>query len=172
LYFVSHTDKDLIKAVQEGRKEDFAKFNFEGEAPDPQSEKTFNSSKLHWQKRTKGKHQVMLNWYKELIQLRRLHGALHNYNKDCIQVRITDGGILEIERWDEYSRVICLYNISEKRAEYRAHKDLPKKILDSYEEQWQEKSTKNQVDKVLPAEVKAESIIELHPWAAVLYEIV
>jgi glycosidase len=114
----------------------------------------------------------MLNWYKELIRLRRQYGALHNYNKDCIQVRITDGGILEIERWDDHSRVMCLYNVSEKRAEYKAHKDLPKKIMDSYEQQWQEKSTKSQANKVLPAEVKADSVIELCPWAAVLYEVI
>jgi maltooligosyltrehalose trehalohydrolase len=171
LYFVSHTDKTLIQAVQEGRKEDFAKFQFEGEAPNPQDEKTFNASKLQWQKRKKGKHLVILNWHKELIRLRRQYGALHNYNKDCIQVRITDGGILEVERWNEQSRVVCLYNVSEKVSTYKAHKDLPKKILDATEEKWQEKASKAQSLDPLPAKVKAESTLELPPWCTVIYEI-
>jgi maltooligosyltrehalose trehalohydrolase len=173
LYFVSHTDKNLIKAVQEGRKEDFAKFQFEGEPPNPQDEKTFNASKLQWQKRKKGHHRILLDWHKELIRLRRKHDALHNYNKDCIQVRITDGGILEVERWDEYSRVVCLYNISEKIATYKAHKELPQKLLDSSEERWLDKeSTTKQMAKALPDRIKAESTVDLPPWCSVLYEIV
>jgi maltooligosyltrehalose trehalohydrolase len=172
LYFVSHSDKDLIEAVQKGRSEDFAKFQFEGDPPDPQAEKTFNASKLNWQKRKKGKHNVMLNWYKELIQLRRKHSALQNYNKDCIQVRITDGGILEVERWNEHSRVVGLFNISEKKAKYKVHKDkvLPVKILDSTEVKWQEKGGKEQKNKALPDALEAESSVDLPPWCVVLYE--
>ncbi|MGN6637275.1 MAG: malto-oligosyltrehalose trehalohydrolase, partial [Mucilaginibacter sp.] len=47
-YFVSHSDKELIKAVQKGRREEFKEFHAEGETPDPQSEDTFNRSKLNW----------------------------------------------------------------------------------------------------------------------------
>src|SRR3990172_2890134 len=47
LYFISHMDKDLINAVREGRKADFRSFQWSGEPPDPQSEDTFNRSKLH-----------------------------------------------------------------------------------------------------------------------------
>jgi maltooligosyltrehalose trehalohydrolase len=170
LYFVSHTDKDLIKAVQEGRKEDFAKFQFEGNPPDPQNEKTFDSSKLQWQKRNKGRHRVMLNWYTELIRLRREQEALHNYNKDCIQVRITDGGILEVERWDQQNRLVCLFNISEKSAVYKSSKELSHKLLDSAEHKWQAEGLHSK-NKSLPDSVKTDSAIELPAWYVAVYEI-
>jgi maltooligosyltrehalose trehalohydrolase len=40
LYFVSHSDRDLIKAIQEGRKEEFKNYKWSTEPPDPQDEKT------------------------------------------------------------------------------------------------------------------------------------
>jgi maltooligosyltrehalose trehalohydrolase len=48
LYFVSHTDPNLIEAVRKGRSEEFAAFHANGEAPDPQAETTFENSKLQW----------------------------------------------------------------------------------------------------------------------------
>lgn len=48
LYFVSHTDSELVEQVRKGRKDEFAAMHAEGEAPDPQSEKTFLQSKLDW----------------------------------------------------------------------------------------------------------------------------
>src|SRR5690606_9927498 len=48
-YFVSHGDKDLVKAVQEGRKREFEYFNYnKGDFPDPVSTKTFEASILNW----------------------------------------------------------------------------------------------------------------------------
>src|SRR5690606_11469076 len=55
-YFVSHTDKELIKAVREGRKKEFEGYNWESEPTDPQEEDTFLRSKLQWELRKKGKH--------------------------------------------------------------------------------------------------------------------
>ena len=48
LYFISHTDPELVKAVQEGRKKEFKAFKWAGNIPDPQSEETFLSSCLSW----------------------------------------------------------------------------------------------------------------------------
>ena len=36
LYFVSHSDPDLVEAVRTGRREEFASFGWAGEVPDPQ----------------------------------------------------------------------------------------------------------------------------------------
>ena len=44
LYFISHSDSDLIKAVREGRREEFKDFRWEGEPPDPQSINAFIQS--------------------------------------------------------------------------------------------------------------------------------
>src|SRR5690606_11120944 len=45
LYFVSHTDPELVKAVQEGRRNEFKSFEWGDDVPDPQAEETFNRSK-------------------------------------------------------------------------------------------------------------------------------
>lgn len=51
LYFVSHSDPDLVKAVREGRKHEFRSFRWEGEPPDPQDTETFLRSEIVWGKR-------------------------------------------------------------------------------------------------------------------------
>jgi maltooligosyltrehalose trehalohydrolase len=81
-YFVSHSDKELIKAVREGGRKDFSAFLADGEAfPDPQAEATFLRSKLQWSKRKMGKYSVLLEWYKELIGLRKSTEVLQNLDK-------------------------------------------------------------------------------------------
>jgi maltooligosyltrehalose trehalohydrolase len=37
LYFISHEDEALVRAVRDGRKAEFAAFKWQGEPPDPQS---------------------------------------------------------------------------------------------------------------------------------------
>ncbi|HET7899119.1 MAG TPA: malto-oligosyltrehalose trehalohydrolase, partial [Flavisolibacter sp.] len=81
LYFVSHTDPALAEAVRQGRKAEFAAFHLTGEAPDPIVEETFLHSKLQWHLLNEGKHQVMLNYYKALISLRKLEPALKHPNR-------------------------------------------------------------------------------------------
>ena len=56
LYFVSHGDPDLVRAVREGRKREFADFHDLGEPPDAESPATFNQSTLNWDLLNQGKH--------------------------------------------------------------------------------------------------------------------
>jgi maltooligosyltrehalose trehalohydrolase len=71
-YFVSHTDPDLIEAVRTGRREEFASFAWQGQAPDPQDPATFARSKVdHGLKRAGGDHGVLYALYRHLIALRR-----------------------------------------------------------------------------------------------------
>jgi len=85
LYFVSHTDPELVEVVREGRKEDFADFQIEGEFIDPFSPDTFNKCQLNWEQRKEGKHKVMLELYQHLIQLRRTIPALKNLDKKNLE---------------------------------------------------------------------------------------
>ncbi|WP_311953475.1 malto-oligosyltrehalose trehalohydrolase [Mucilaginibacter terrae] len=81
MYFVSHTDPELAEAVRQGRKAEFAAFHAQGEAPDPMTEETFNNSKLQWALPAQGKHKLMLDFYSELIALRKALPALHQLNR-------------------------------------------------------------------------------------------
>ncbi|HYC00911.1 MAG TPA: malto-oligosyltrehalose trehalohydrolase [Candidatus Limnocylindrales bacterium] len=73
LYFTDHQDAELARAVREGRRREFASFQWRGEVPDPQAPETFEASRLRWEEIQDGAHDDMLRWYRELLRLRRDH---------------------------------------------------------------------------------------------------
>jgi len=76
LYFVSHSDPDLVQAVRRGRREEFASFGWTGEVPDPQSEETFARSRIHFELGNEGEHAKLRAMYRELLAIRREEPAL------------------------------------------------------------------------------------------------
>ncbi|EPR39841.1 malto-oligosyltrehalose trehalohydrolase [Desulfovibrio sp. X2] len=71
LYFVSHGDPDLVRAVRRGRRREFRAFGWRGQPPDPDAEETFARSTLDWEARARPGHAGVLACYKELLSLRR-----------------------------------------------------------------------------------------------------
>jgi maltooligosyltrehalose trehalohydrolase len=72
LFFTSHQDAALGKAVAEGRRREFAAFGWKpDEVSDPQDPATFERSKLRWDELDEDAHANMLEWYRDLIALRR-----------------------------------------------------------------------------------------------------
>ena len=69
LYFVSHGDADLVEAVREGRRREFAGFGWAGDLPDPQAEATFERSRPCWEPAAQDGGLRAL--YRELLRLRR-----------------------------------------------------------------------------------------------------
>jgi maltooligosyltrehalose trehalohydrolase len=113
LYFVSHSDKELIEAVRKGRREEFKSFSWDNEPPDPQSADTFLKSKLSSLKKKNGNHNVLLNFYKFLINLRKKTPALSNLNKDDLDVSgFEDDKILVLKRWKDENHVFCIFNFN------------------------------------------------------------
>jgi maltooligosyltrehalose trehalohydrolase len=137
-YFVSHSDKELIKAVQAGRKKEFENYKWSAEPPDPQDEETFNASKLRWTKKSEGKHREILEWHKQLITLRQSHPVLRNFNKNDIRAYVIGQEGIVLHRDDEngLQQLLCVFNFSEKPVEARLPKVANgwKKILDSNHE--------------------------------------
>jgi maltooligosyltrehalose trehalohydrolase len=76
LYFVSHGDPFLIEAVREGRRKEFAAFQWSEEPPDPQSETTFERSRPDSSLASNGEHRVLRELYQALLSLRREVPAL------------------------------------------------------------------------------------------------
>ncbi|HKG32712.1 MAG TPA: malto-oligosyltrehalose trehalohydrolase, partial [Gemmatimonadales bacterium] len=76
LYFVSHGDADLIQAVREGRRREFAAFGWAGDIPDPQSESTFAGSSLDWRRSEEGNHARLRALYTDLLRMRHQEPAL------------------------------------------------------------------------------------------------
>jgi maltooligosyltrehalose trehalohydrolase len=76
LYFVSHSDRDLVAAVRKGRHEEFESFGWAGEVPDPQALETFERSRLHFERGNEGEHAALRAMYRELLTIRREEPAL------------------------------------------------------------------------------------------------
>ena len=99
LYFTSHTDADLGRAVRMGREEEYNSFvRGEGETAstiggfsDPQSEITFVRSKLDWDSLSKPPHAQILAFYRDLFAARRQYAPLSNCDKARTRVRFDEG---------------------------------------------------------------------------------
>lgn len=71
-YFTDHQDPALGRAVSAGRRREFASFGWKPEqVPDPQDLATFERSRLNWSELGGGMHRELLEWYRELLDLRR-----------------------------------------------------------------------------------------------------
>ena len=90
-YFANHDDPTMAKAVREGRRRDFAAFGWApGQIPDPESPDTFARSKLNWKEAGSGRHAEMLQWYRDLIRLRRATPWLNNGEPGNTRVRFDE----------------------------------------------------------------------------------
>lgn len=137
-YFVSHGDKNLCEAVRKGRKEEFAAFHLEGEAPDPVAEETFNTSKLQWRLIDEGRHKTMLDFYQSLIRLRKTHPALKRLNRQNLSVDVdAEKQTLSLLRWQENDQALCLMNFSaQPQLIHLATADEWQTLLSSSSPQW------------------------------------
>ena len=78
-YFADHKDPDLARAVSEGRRKEFAAFGWDPDSiPDPARRETFEKSKLNWSERDEPGNAEMLDWYRQLIRLRRSNPSINN----------------------------------------------------------------------------------------------
>jgi maltooligosyltrehalose trehalohydrolase len=137
-YFVSHSDEALVEAVRKGRHGEFATFDWEGEIPDPQTESTFENSKIDIRRGQSGNNKILLEFYRELISLRKKMPALCNLLKENMEVKELKEKILYVRRWFAEDDIFYIFNFNERRRD--APLVLPSgtctKILDSSSRQW------------------------------------
>jgi maltooligosyltrehalose trehalohydrolase len=167
-YFVSHSDKQLVEAVRQGRKKEFEKFNWETEPPDPQSPRTFNESKINWEKRKAGDHAALLQWNKDLIALRKNHLALASFHKNDIFVTGIDEGCLLIRRKssDCDKELMIVLNFEEREGSYTVPRHQDKCILLLHSDQY----TCQPGEIRFPVEVSAGEEIKVPGHSASVYE--
>ena len=90
-YFTDHADPELGRAVGEGRRAEFAAFGWDPDlVPDPQSPSTFDRSKLAWGELDEPFHRRMLEWYRDLIRLRRALPIPRDGSGEGIRVLVDD----------------------------------------------------------------------------------
>ncbi len=166
LYFVSHSDPELIKAVREGRKKEFQSFSWDQEPPDPQSMETFLGSKLKWEKRIEKKNHVLLNFYQQLIALRKKIPALHMSDKNCFNISTGENKkVLFVHRWQRDSNIWGLLNFNEQKSSIVL--DIPEgtwiKLLDSSEHRWLGTGSP------LPETISQKTTLTFEPFSFALY---
>lgn len=116
-YFVSHTDPELVEAVRQGRKREFESFNWQGETPDPQGEKTFKDSTLKWDFQN-GNKASMLQCYKDLIHLKNNHPVLSVNDKTGMKVQADKNkNLIILTRMNGENQVKCFLNFGKETQE-------------------------------------------------------
>lgn len=166
LYFISHSDPDLVTAVREGRKTEFAAFHAIGQPLDAQSEDTFNRSKLNWEHRQHGKQGVLLSFYQRLIQLRRQIRALKHLTREGLQVSSwEEKKVISVRRKSDNSIAFYAFNFAKQPATFSADRlsTALSKQLDSTEEKWLGSGSP------LPETLTPGQDISLPPQSCVLY---
>lgn len=164
LYFVSHSDPELVENVRKGRKAEFAAFHIAGEAPDPQSEETFLKSRLQWDLAEKDHHKVLFAYYQALIALRKKLSALRNLDRKTLEVSCNEvSKTLQLHRWLDDEHVWCLMNFSNVTQTIAVTTGQRwKRIFDSADPQWRGPAASTD----LPANV---SVVTLQPESIVIY---
>lgn len=165
LYFVSHADSELIKAVRKDRKEEFKEFHAQGEAPDPQSEKTSNRSKIPWPEAGKAPHSTMLKYYKALIKFRKQHRGLlsREAGRYKVSCRDADDVIALLYRKSE-TLLLCMLNFSssiQKSAYYTREQKL-QILFNSAGPEWEGKYP-------LPVQLEKGTKMQLPPESITIY---
>ena len=99
-YFCDHQDPDLVQAVREGRRREFAEIADWGDAvPDPQDLETFTSARLCWDESIRGDHATLLAWYRKLIAIRRTEPDLSDGKLDRCKVTYDErAGWVQVKR--------------------------------------------------------------------------
>lgn len=168
LYFVSHSDENLIEAIRKHKQQEFQIFEGRGEFQDPQSPESFQKCKLNWEKPREGKHKILWEWHQHLIQLRRTIPALKKLDKTSLEVSSIEAEkILFLRRWTDDSQIFCILNFNKQQVDFTAA--LPqgnwKKILDSVDAKWMGAGS------TLPEKITSEQELTVKPQSFALYEL-
>jgi maltooligosyltrehalose trehalohydrolase len=90
-FFTDHTDPDIAEATAQGRKAEFGSHGWdERDVPDPQDPGTFRRSRLDWSEPAAEPHARLLQWYRDLVALRRAEPDLHDGRLDRVEVTWSD----------------------------------------------------------------------------------
>ncbi|MBI4565880.1 MAG: malto-oligosyltrehalose trehalohydrolase [Planctomycetes bacterium] len=167
-YFVSHSDAGLVEAVRRGRKEEFARFGWSAEPPDPFDEATFRRCVLDARLRDREPNRAMRDFYRELIRLRGSEPALSVLSRDRVSAAAYEPErVLVVRRGAGSSQSFLALNFSAVPSAIT----LPPRggtwtrRLDSADRRWGGPGA------IAPASLTLdkESILSVHPLSAVLY---
>jgi len=167
-YFISHSDPDLVEAVRNGRREEFASFAWKGEVPDPQSEATFQTCKLNPALALDGSHKSLLEFYRELIRMRKQLKPVALADRDAIEIQVSEHEktlSIRYKAGDEEAFLFLCFSPVPAPVEAPLPPGCWSKRLDSADEKW------NGPGSQVPDEVASDAgaKLTLPPMSAVLF---
>jgi maltooligosyltrehalose trehalohydrolase len=139
LYFISHSDPDLIAAVRQGRRREFAAFGWQEDPPDPQDEATYRRAQLNLDLCRQDHHGVLMGFYRELIRLRKTNSCLAQLSKkNMIVVDDTQKLLMLVHRWSSAAEawIIFYFGNSHGSMSVSIAEGRWTKALDSAERKW------------------------------------
>jgi len=110
-YFIDHGDADLVEAVRNGRRAEFSGVDWSGGVADPAAPDTYAAAVLDPSLASSGAHRELLEWYTELLSVRRTHTVLTDRHAEQ-RVRLDDH-LLVVERRRDDSRSVLLLNLGD-----------------------------------------------------------
>jgi maltooligosyltrehalose trehalohydrolase len=151
--------------VQEGRRNEFSYFKWQGEVPDPQSENTFRNSMLTWTQ-NEGEHAVLLSFYTYLIAFRKQRIAMKGFERKHVKVfQIPDRKIIALERTFESDYLLIFFNF-EKDVTRFSYPDASglRVLLDSSAPDWMPDRSK------MLTLTRTNEIVEMGPESVLIFE--
>jgi maltooligosyltrehalose trehalohydrolase len=161
MFFISHSDPELVDSVRKGRKDEFAAFQHSEDAPDPEDEKTFECSKLDWGL-ADGAGKRLFEYYRALIALRKTNPVLSSLDRNGLKALAMPGqNCILLTRGHEGEHILALMNFSDREQQLQTPMGCAwRNILDSSSVQWGGPSTgHNEIAADGTIVVKAESIL-------------
>ena len=140
LYFVSHSEPDLIEAVRKGRREEFASFHVGHDVPDPSAQETYDQSKLQWELLKREPHRTLLRYYQTLISMRQQLPALRHLDRQAMTVIQPESQeTLILHRWHGEQHLLILMNFCNRpaMANIPTLNHIWHKLFDSTDAEWQ-----------------------------------
>ena len=112
-FFCDLGDATFQEAVRRGRREEFARFAWGADLPDPLDAATFASAKLSWAWPDGTVHAGLRRLYRDLLHLRRAQPALRDFRHRSARVITSDNAqpLLVLTRGKAEQRVTCVFNL-------------------------------------------------------------
>ncbi|MBO1750528.1 malto-oligosyltrehalose trehalohydrolase [Actinotalea sp. BY-33] len=119
-YFTDHAEPELVEGIRRGRREEFGGHGWaelyggDVDVPDPQAPSTVTVSRLDWSEPEQEAHRRLLDWYRDLIALRKAQPDLASGDLAAVGVdHAPDGSWLVVRR----GAVRTVFNLAETPAE-------------------------------------------------------
>jgi maltooligosyltrehalose trehalohydrolase len=139
-FFISHGDPELVEAVRKGRREEFRRFAWKEDPPDPQDEATFVRCRLDHGLKEEGHHRALREYYKALIRLRKEAAPLAFPDRDRMRTTVVEPGkAMSFRCWSRSVELYILFHFGSEEESWTI--PLPagswEPVLDSASQQYQ-----------------------------------